>query len=142
MDAQYFIDKFEAIPEENWCILRQANEEGQRCALGHFMSPDATPFDAYGHTTAEGIAAGKLFRGIIQEIRTSADPKEQGPMNIAVINNGEASEYQQETPKQRILAALRDIQSLELQQKAIEQTNKIIEDGNRRNKDHEMYMLT
>lgn len=45
---QYFIDKFEAIPEENWCI--------------------------------------------------------------SSVNDGLDERYQQPTPKQRILAALRDIQ--------------------------------
>lgn len=126
MDAQYFINKFEAIPEEMWCSFRQVNEQGQRCALGHFMPAGATPFEAYGHKTEEGIAAGKLFRGIIVETHKAVDPKEQGQMNIVVINNGEVPEYQQPTPKQRILAALRDIQTLEQQEKAVSEVNNLI----------------
>lgn len=34
-DVDYFIKKFEAIPEDKWCIIDFLKENGQMCALGH-----------------------------------------------------------------------------------------------------------
>ena len=119
MDAQYFINKFEAIPEEKWCINYQMNGKGQRCALGHLMPEDAIRWSCYGHQTSEGLAISKLFEGCINGVMKSYYPEFQGALNVAVVNNGGALEYQQSTPKQRILAALRDIQKKEQEQKAL-----------------------
>lgn len=115
MDVQYFIDKFEAIPEEKWCIGIQVDEEGRRCALGHFLpkeyintrvwlnAPSLNGYSTCGAETKEGRAMCILFPG--------------GAHGIARINNGYNIVYQQPTPKQRILAALRDIQSNEREAK-------------------------
>lgn len=34
-NIDYFIAKFEAIPEEKWTVNTFSGEEGKRCALGH-----------------------------------------------------------------------------------------------------------
>ena len=34
-NAQHFIDKFTAIPEEKWCIKMFTDEHGRHCAAGH-----------------------------------------------------------------------------------------------------------
>ncbi len=34
-DLDYFIQKFEAIPEEQWCQILCTNSDDQHCALGH-----------------------------------------------------------------------------------------------------------
>lgn len=81
MNAQYFIEKFSAIPEEQWCVLQLTDEQGRHCVYGHCGS-DYMP---------EGNALGKIL-----DFQTS------------FINDGEHSQYQQPTPKQRILAALED----------------------------------
>ena len=86
--VDYFIAKFEAIPEEQWCSGDYSNSHGQHCAAGH---------------CGEG-----RFTGVT--------PESQGLEAIlhhrtAYINDGDGSDYKQPTPKQRILAALRDVKA-------------------------------
>lgn len=33
-NVEYFIAKFEAIPEDKWCVNTQEDEKGRRCAAG------------------------------------------------------------------------------------------------------------
>lgn len=86
---KHFINKFEKIPEEQWCAFTTINAQGQRCALGHTMT-DGT----WVTRTAETDNLISLF-GRHEE-------------NIPDINNGRFSRYNQPTPKLRVLAALRD----------------------------------
>lgn len=85
-DVDYFINKFEAIPEEEWGTGTYNNLEGQKCAYGHCGAP---------YNTEETEALDKI----------------RGPGNwaIATINDGKCPLYNQDTPKQRILAALNDL---------------------------------
>ena len=89
-DVDYFINKFEAIPEEQWCTgafsLCDENENTQHCALGHCGY-------GVGTKTVEGEALISLFE----------------PELLPMINDDRSIEYSQSTPKQRILAALYDI---------------------------------
>lgn len=95
--VDFFISKFEAIPEEEWTTGTQQNEIGQRCAFGHCMPEEIRCYGrlefGFGHTTDEGIVLWKLLR------------------SPARINNGKDLRYPQPTPKQRILAALYDIKA-------------------------------
>jgi len=118
MDAQYFIDKFEAIPEEKWTTHTQIDHDGKRCALGHFLPAEYRNINDWysgsiicGSHTEEGKAMARLFGG---------------EFCIAKINNGGDPKYQQATPKQRILAALRDVQIIEQQDKAVEEANALV----------------
>lgn len=86
-DVDYFIAKFEAIPEGAWCV--GAFRKGiQCCALGHCG-------DSEDVETPEEAAA-------LRDVLCWA---------VARINDGEDYRYEQPTPKQRILAALRDIKA-------------------------------
>jgi len=78
-DVDYFIKKFEAIPDEDWTTGQFENDIGQRCALGHCTF----------------IESASLKDILLDE--------------VAEINDGTDGQYQQETPKSRILAALKDI---------------------------------
>jgi len=89
--VDYFIQKFEAIPDEKWTIKEFTNAIGQCCALGHCGRRIGSP-------TAEGEALYQLFH----------ENEMDGP---AHINDGYSIEYQQPTPKARILAALNDIKT-------------------------------
>lgn len=112
-DVDYFIKKFSAIPENMWCIEKLRNHLNQRCANGH------CGIEQYGHKTNESIALKKIF-----SVLTITSATEVGLINgetmhgifLSVkamdINDGKAREYQQPTPKQRILAALHDIKKL------------------------------
>lgn len=84
-DIDYFIRKFEAIPEERWCT-GQLHKGNQSCALGH------CGLKGTGTWTEE---ASVLWWNIL-------------PERVTRINDGYYLAYTQATPKQRILAALED----------------------------------
>lgn len=89
--VDYFIEKFEKIPEDLWFMGDYFNENKTSfCALGHCGC------DGEEGDTMEGIALYKLLNYDIPE-----------------INDGEHNIYQQPTPKQRILAALYDIKKMQ-----------------------------
>jgi len=90
-DVDYFLTKFSAIPDEQWCVGEFA-WDGMKCALGH--CGEVVPFA----TTAESQALRWLF-----------------DVSVIAVNDGKDPRYKQPTPKARILAALRDLQ--EKQQK-------------------------
>lgn len=136
MNVEYFIKKFEAIPEENWSIGSIQDTDGNSCANGHcgvlhlghgyiVLNKVLTGVIRY-RTTDESRALQKVFSkleitqlpGISYEM--FYEEHFQYSVTAAIINNGHAAKYQQETPKQRILAALRDIQLLEEQDRAVE----------------------
>jgi hypothetical protein len=94
--VDYFIEKFEAIPEGKWCTHDLLNSHGQRCAQGHCM-PE--------------VGNGEFLWSIIQ---AGKDTKERQALEkilpeVCDINNGRSKEYPQPTCKARILAALRDV---------------------------------
>lgn len=94
-DVDYFIKKFEAIPESNWCIGNLNNGCGQRCALGHTLRYNT---DEYAVTEAT-YALRKMFRKKL--------------LSVASVNNGNDDCYTQSSPKKRILAALYDIKKVQ-----------------------------
>lgn len=97
--VDYFIKKFEAIPEENWCINSRI-EGNQRCANGWCYQ---TPMEAFE-------SMSYLHKGNDEEHGLRILIKSLGlRFNAGGINNGIHTEYKQPTPKQRILAALYDI---------------------------------
>ena len=82
--AQYFIDKFKAIPDEQWCTHNYTNEDGNHCAYGHCGVRG-------GIGTHESNGLDKLSLSIIS------------------INDGNQIAYSQPTPRGRVLAALLDL---------------------------------
>jgi hypothetical protein len=92
--VDYFIKKFEAIPEDLWAIGSYC-DEGKFCALGH--TGVRAKMKDY---TEEGNA---LFYILIKT----------GEGVITINDGGGETKYQQPTPKQRILAALYDIKKMQ-----------------------------
>lgn len=90
---EYFIAKFEAIPEKDWTTKDYVNE-GKSCALGHCGVREHLD-TGWPVTTDEGEELNELLCAKVPE-----------------INDGEDTRYQQATPKERILAALRDVQKM------------------------------
>lgn len=86
-DVDYFIAKFEAIPEELWFVNGYTDFTGRHCALGHCGET--------GNHFARCDEAETLQR-ILQN-------------DTVPINDGYHPWYHQPTPKQRILAALGDV---------------------------------
>lgn len=127
MDTQYFINKFEAIPEKKWIVCSFSNGYGAHCANGHC---GATTFQR----NTEEVQA--LYDVMINLPITIPDDKkcnygslvnhERYAVASAAVNNGDAAEYQQATPKQRILAALRDIQAKEQGENAVKEAQSIV----------------
>lgn len=90
--VQYFIDKFSAIPEEDWIIGEYQNEIGC-CALGHCGERETK-------ATVDGRELRILFRNFLGE-------------DVSFINDGASSSFPQDTPKARVLSALKRIKELE-----------------------------
>lgn len=88
-DVDYFIAKFEAIPEEKWGIGKYENESGQMCAYGHCGCLSGF------NMTEEGNHLINLSE-----------------FSFVSINDGKNNSYQQTTPKQRVLAALYDLKKV------------------------------
>lgn len=83
----YFIEKFEAIPDEQWCT-GEYHRGTAHCAFGHCGNEE----------TPEGRALNNLIRsGIAEKYGIVPD-----------INDGKYPRFKQETPKARILAALHE----------------------------------
>jgi hypothetical protein len=85
--VKFFINKFEAIPEDRWCSGVLQDHHGRKCALGH-------TFSLVPNNETEKLC--ELFAG-----------EYSGWHTVAMINNGDSS-YRQPTEKARILAALHD----------------------------------
>lgn len=80
-DKAYFLQKFTAIPEEQWIEGKFTDELGRHCALGFCDM-----------ATREDVDLCELF-----------------DWHVSKINDGNHTGYQQPTPRQRILAALHDL---------------------------------
>lgn len=85
--VDYYINKFESIPEEEWCTDKITDNSGRHCALGHCIENDK-----------ETISLSEL---IWSNLGCSA----------ATINDNHNKSFNQPTPKQRILAALKYIKN-------------------------------
>ena len=100
-DVNYFIDKFEKIPEENWCIGMPQDGIGKMCAAGHCGYHTMMFFN----DCEEAVALAML----LQPLSGRRDLYEA----IYYVNDQILIQYPQDSPKQRILAALRDIKAME-----------------------------
>lgn len=93
--VDYFIEKFEAIPDEKWCTGVFEDMTGACCALGH------CGYRGY-NVTDESRSLSRLF-GRYHQVGCINDGDELG--------DGEIVEKYGYTPKERILNALREIKS-------------------------------
>lgn len=83
-DIDYFIAKFEAIPEENWCRAHYTDYAGRHCAIGHCGG-------RIGHETEESKALSSIFGARVL---------------VTYVNDNSGAH-----PKEAILNALRDIKN-------------------------------
>lgn len=103
--VDYFLAKFRAIPSE-----KIGNSQSEGCAYGQCRTSQRDD----GAATREGMALTAVMQVLIPNLtaKTSFDhPPDQ--FTPARINNGETNEYQQATPKERLIAALEDIKKLQ-----------------------------
>lgn len=88
---EYFIAKFEAIPDELWCTntYTSLTNPNCHCAFGH------CGFTNYNTDSDEGLALRDLFL--------------KNNMGVPDVNDGDDEDIQGSTPKERILNALKSI---------------------------------
>lgn len=98
--VDFFIAKFERIPEELWCIAMFDDGAGKHCALGHCGTKNG-----FKELVGEAVGLNILFCGISEKIGRY--------VSVVEINDGHDPNYQQPTPKQRILGALYDIKKMQ-----------------------------
>lgn len=108
--VDYFIKKFEAIPEDEWAVQHLETPDGARCAMGH----------CGGHVnqSKESASLAKLLSNL-----TGASPDRD--ISIYAINDGldtirlgyhfenKYTSKKIKGAKQRILAALYDIKKMQ-----------------------------
>ena len=104
--VEYFIAKFEAIPDDKWHVGSYDGPDNSHCALGHCGEYPASPENHEART----------LTGLLMHVRGDTSLRARtipgsGGNGPAVVNDGKSSRYQQPTPKARILAALRDVQA-------------------------------
>lgn len=105
-DVDYFLNKFQAIPEVRWTTGKFVRGN-KRCAGGHCgMGKQPKQTEEYTHLE-------RLFA----LLSVSSVTAEKMYCIVPHINDGQTNEYQQPTPKQRIMAALYDIKKLQKQKK-------------------------
>lgn len=102
--VDYFIEKFSKIPEGMW-ITGDFGRGGVHCAGGHCGCTYSK------ESTDEAMALAHLI-GKLPLVRHNGGYSDIIYDNIVCINYGH-TQYQQNTPKQRILAALYDIKKLQ-----------------------------
>ena len=85
----YFISKFESIPEEQWLANGNYIDGNKKCAYGHCGVDFNKPSE-------EADALHVLIRSRFM---------------LSSVNDGGDYSYQQQTPKARILAALNDLKN-------------------------------
>lgn len=107
--VEFFIDKFKSIPEELWCvgIVKNGNTF---CAQGHCM----TRWYRESGTDEREIKGTEIYAllDLFEKYFTVPTGYKRTAI-VGNINNGDHPDYQQPTPKQRILAALYDIKKLQ-----------------------------
>jgi len=96
---RYFIDKFQAIHEEKWCvgILTSKLDPECHCALGHCGITTLSTEDE----TIEAIALGDLLAPVYKQIYG-----ETSDFIDHVYKINDSAKSLGDTPKQRILNAL------------------------------------
>jgi len=83
---QDFIEFYEGIDEDKWCIKNFIDDKGCCCAEGWLGNRR----DCYTPLTCFTL-------------------RQLGATGITIVNDGEDKDYQQPTPKQRVLAYLKDL---------------------------------
>jgi hypothetical protein len=90
-DAIYFINKFDAIPDEKWTTGSYENEYGQRCAIGH-----CAPYYSLNYTEeVKGLmrlfyfdSAAEINDGYLEYVELGDTPKERIINALLLVNAG------------------------------------------------------
>lgn len=94
--VDYFLTKFTAIPEDKWCQNEYKNAAGQHCAFG-LCGASNTIFGPASFPE-EAKALDAMFNRHLG-------------VSVPNLNDGHIMRFTQATPKQRILAGLKEIKN-------------------------------
>lgn len=96
------------IPANEWITGHFTNHHGVCCVIGHFtrLTSDAPTNYSIENCRDIGIDDTRDLRKAYHYLHSSSI---YSGFDIADINNGDNSEYQQDTPKERVMQALQDI---------------------------------
>lgn len=96
---EYFIEKFEAIPEDRWATGSLENYRGCRCALGHCGVLDLFKL------TPEAVALAQILRPVASQVDTYVGTDEA---RVVYAVNDRDYEFGDlgSSPKERIINAL------------------------------------
>jgi hypothetical protein len=115
-DVDYFIAKFEAIPEDKWGRSELSYDDGRCCVLGHCGLRSGGEFD-YGRPSEEAKALGSLLLSlplIGSHYAPEKHYENDGPFTRAMAVcwklNDSWKEFGSE-PRERVLNALREIKA-------------------------------
>lgn len=110
-DVDYFINKCQSIPIDKWNIGSYINIEdsSMKCILGHCGQIVSS------HRFTD---EAKALEEILSVLTITHRFKFPVVFKAPIINDKEAMEYQQETPQERILAALYDVKKFQQSQKS------------------------
>lgn len=122
--VEFFIAKFEAIPENNWCEHYLEDDDDKHCAQGHCGVSTDNIIETW-----EGYTDNEEFFALARLFPDKSKRYEYSGYIIADINNGDDVRYHQPTPKQRILAALYDIRDKELSEANLKEASKIVSEN-------------
>lgn len=93
-DINHFINKFTAIDDDQWCVGKNVDSDGRRCALGWcMMNLIGKPFQLF-------IGNEYINLNYLAHTHLNTD--------MSMINDGKDKRYKQSHPKARVLAALKD----------------------------------
>lgn len=118
-DVDFFIRKFEAIPEEVW-TSGDFSAGGKHCSLGHCGAGVN-----YGTQPIEAVCLSEIFDSAFGKPETKFGVDLS--WHVVNINDGQYNmgelykKYRRPTPKQRILAALKDIKAMQNKVDAVQE---------------------
>lgn len=116
--VDYFIAKFKNTRDDKWCVGTLNDGRGNTCALGW------CGFSEKG-LSEEGMSlVGVMEPLLVGGIKYRATYYDNAP---AMVSNGDHPNYQQPTPKKRILTALHDIKKMQEPEVPIQYENAIPE---------------
>jgi hypothetical protein len=102
-DIDFFINFFEGLPDEQW-LVGARHRGSRRSAEGFLANTDRPAWYALTELASKMVVHFSVDPDKGQQVKSSLQI-------IDAINDGETIEYQQATPKERVLAALRDLKA-------------------------------
>lgn len=97
----YYLNKFNAIPEDRWMTGAYTDYDGRCCALGHC--------GAYKDVCVDRAEVDDLLH-LTVNYNTNI-PNGTAGICIISVNDGKHSSFKQATPKKRVIAALLHIKA-------------------------------